>query len=430
MGLAAAYQAAVDGHDVELVEAAGEPGGMASHFDFGGLSIEKFYHFICKGDASTLQILRDLGIEDKLHWRPTSMGFFLHERLQDWGNPIALLRLKGVSLLTKLRYGLFALVCVRRDEWLALEQKSARQWLTDWCGKEGYEEFWRPLFDYKFYEYSDHISARWIWTRIRRLGRSRSSIFQEELGYLEGGSQTLVDTLVKKIEDLGGRIRLKSGVERVTVGDGKVTGVQTPSGHIAADSVISTVPVQQVPRMVPDLPEEWKQRYAAIHNIGICCVVLKLKRKVTPHFWVNITDRSQQIPGVIEFSNLRPMSENIVYVPYYMPVSDPRFSMSDAELVADSLQCLRKLNPQMTPEDLVDARVARLRYAQPICEVGFASKIPPVQTPIQGLQIADTCFYYPEDRGISESARLGRQMARSVKAPHADSVPAHMERVD
>ncbi len=416
MGLAAAYQASVDGHDVELIEAASQPGGMASHFDFGGLSIEKFYHFICKDDHSTFELLRDLGIADKLRWRPTTMGFYLEGKLQPWGTPTALLRLKGVSILTKLRYGLFILVCMRRQKWPALENTSAIDWLTQWCGKEGYEKFWRPLFDSKFYEYSDRISARWIWTRIRRIGRSRSSVFQEELGYLDGGSQTLVDALVQQIQDRGARIRLQCNVERVTVTDRKVTGVQTSTGQISADYIISTVPVQHIPRMVPDLPEEWRERYAAIHNIGICCVVFKLKRKVSPHFWINIAVSSQQIPGVVEFSNLRPVADNIVYVPYYMPVTDPRFSMADAELIADSLHCLRKLNPQLTPEDVVDARVARLGYAQPICEIGFAEKIPPVQTPIAGLQIADTCFYYPEDRGISESVRLGRQMARAITA--------------
>ena len=40
--------------------------------------------------------------------------------------------------------------------------------------------------------------------------------------------------------------------------------------------------------------------------------------------------------------------------------------------------------------------------------------IPPVQTPIAGLQIADTCFYYPEDRGISESVRPGQEMTAHV----------------
>jgi protoporphyrinogen oxidase len=65
---------------------------------------------------------------------------------------------------------------------------------------------------------------------------------------------------------------------------------------------------------------------------------------------------------------------------------------------------------------VIDSRVARLRYAQPICAPGFLKMLPPVQTAILGLQIADTCFYYPEDRGIAESVRLGRRMARNLSA--------------
>ena len=46
MGLAAAFRAARDGHQVTVVEAADDPGGMAGHFDFDGLSLELFYHFV------------------------------------------------------------------------------------------------------------------------------------------------------------------------------------------------------------------------------------------------------------------------------------------------------------------------------------------------------------------------------------------------
>jgi hypothetical protein len=31
--------------------------------------------------------------------------------------------------------------------------------------------------------------------------------------------------------------------------------------------------------------------------------------------------------------------------------------------------------------------------------------------------IADTCFYYPEDRGISESVRFGKMMAEALGKP-------------
>jgi protoporphyrinogen oxidase len=155
-------------------------------------------------------------------------------------------------------------------------------------------------------------------------------------------------------------------------------------------------------------------RYRAIANIGVVCVVLRLKRSVTPHFWVNVNDDAFDIPGIIEFSNLRPTGDTVVYVPYYMPVTHARWDWTDAQFLADSLACLRLINPAVTEADLVASHVGRLRHAQPVCTPGFAAMLPPVQTAVRGLQIADTCFYYPEDRGIAESIRLGMAMAERV----------------
>ena len=213
MGLAVAYQALQDGHEVDVVEASQEPGGMAGHFDFGGISIERFYHFVCRADVPTVTLLRELGIADKLRWKPTSMGFFFEGRLNRWGDPLALLSVPKIPLITKLRYGLFVLVCSRKKKWPQLETKSAKEWITAWCGEDGYKRFWETLLQYKFYEYADSISAAWIWTRIKRVGSSRKSIMQEELGYLEGGSKTLIDELVTAIEANGGRIHLRSPID-------------------------------------------------------------------------------------------------------------------------------------------------------------------------------------------------------------------------
>ena len=132
-------------------------------------------------------------------------------------------------------------------------------------------------------------------------------------------------------------------------------------------------------------------------------MILKLNRSISRHFWVNMSGLNFEIPGIIEFSNLRPVGTTIVYAPYYMPSTNRKWSWSDQQLVDDALNCLMTLNPALTREDLLDARVSRLRYAQPICEPGFAAKLPPIQTPILGLQIADTCFYYPEDRSIARA---------------------------
>ncbi len=416
MGLAAAYHSLKAGHDVDLVEAAPELGGMAAHFDFDGLSIERFYHFVCKADAPTFQLLEDLGLADRMRWRETSMGYFIDGRLHDWGDPVSLLKLPGVSLLAKLRYGLLAFVSTRRERWDALENQSAKAWITRWGGAEVYDRLWKPLLELKFHQYADNVSAAWIWTRVKRVGRSRKSIFQEELGYIEGGSQTLVDAMAAAIRSMGGHIRLSTPVQRIEATDGKVAGVQTPEGFIAADHVISTMPTPLISATVPQLPCDWKARYDRIQNIGVCCLLFKLRKSVTPHFWVNISDPGIEIPGIIEFSNLRPMDETVVFVPYYMPTSHPKFSWSSEQLLDEAFGYIRRINPDIAREDILASYVARLRHAQPICPPGFAAQIPPIQTAIAGLQIADTCFYYPEDRGIAESVRIGREMAARVGA--------------
>lgn len=412
MGLAAAFHALRAGHTVRVLEAAPEPGGMAAHFDLSGLSTERYYHFVCKPDSSTMELLDDLGIRDKLRWRTTSMGIFTQGKLHEWGNPIALLTFSGISLLSRLRYGLFAFVCVRRERWDSIESESAHTWITRWCGAEVYDRLWHPLFALKFYQYADQVSAAWIWTRIKRIGRSRKSIMQEELGYIEGGSETLVNALCSAITALGGEILTGAPARKIEVEQGRVTGVSTPRGTFPADAVICTVPTPYVSALAPDLPAEWRAKYDSITNMGICCLVFKLRRSVTPHFWVNISEPDIAIPGIIEFSNLRPVGgDTVIYVPYYMPNDNIKFTWTDDALLSEAFGYLQRINPALSEADVIATHVARLRHAQPICEPGFASKIPPVQTPIEGLQIADTCFYYPEDRGVSESVRFGREMA-------------------
>jgi protoporphyrinogen oxidase len=415
MGLAAAYYAIKAGHTVDVLEAAPEPGGMAAHFDFDGLSIERFYHFICKSDMPTFELMRELGIGDLLRWQTTSMGLFTGGRLYPWGDPISLLRFPEIGLISRLRYGFFAFVSARRENWDAIENESARSWITRWCGQEVFDRLWKPLLALKFYQYADDISAAWIWTRIKRIGRSRRSLFQEELGYIDGGSQVLVDALYQTIQKNGGKIRISCPAIAILSENSRVTGVETPEGILPADAVICTVPTPLISKLVPDLPSDLKAAYDAIHNTGICCLVFKLNQSVTPHFWVNVSESDIEIPGFIEFSNLRPLENTVVYVPYYMPTDHPKFSWSDQALLDQAFSYLQRVNPKLTRANILSSRVARLRYAQPVCEPGFAAKLPPIETPIDGLQIADTCFYYPEDRGISESVRLGKEMIGRVK---------------
>jgi protoporphyrinogen oxidase len=416
MGLAAAHHALKRGHAVTVYEGDKVAGGMAAHFDFDGLSIERFYHFVCKADRPLFDLMAELGIADKMIWRETSMGYFIDGNHYDWGDPVSLLKFPRLPVTAKLRYGLQMFLQTRRKRWDDLENVNARDWFIKWGGRKTYDVLWRRLLELKFFEYADNISAAWIGTRIKRVGTSRKSILQEELGVIDGGSQTLVDALVRAIEAGGGTIRLGLPAREIVSTDGRVDGVRTDEGTAAFDHVISTVPTPFVSALVPALPAASKQAYDSIRNIGVVCVLLKLKKPVTRHFWLNINDPSIDIPGIVEFSNLRRLPDTVVYIPYYMPQTHPKFEKPEEFFVDETMGYIGRLNPAIRADDLIASRVGRLRYAQPVCEPGFMSKIPPVQTPITGLQIADTCFYYPEDRGISESVRFAKMMAEALNA--------------
>jgi len=411
MGLGAAYQLVLDGYQPVIFEADDRIGGTSAMFDFDGINIERFYHYYCTPDRDLLKIIDELGIADKLNWVHTKMGYWFEDRLQPWGNPFSLLTFKGLSLVAKIRYGLHVFLSTNRKDWSKLDNFETSVWLKSWIGGEAYEKLWRPLLEYKFHQYAHDLSAAWFWSRIRRIGLSRYNLFKEKLGYLEGGSETLLLAMKGAIESKGGEFRLNSPVSKVILENVSVKGIQTQGNTEFFDEVICTAPLAVVPRIVPDLPEELMQAYQSIQYIGVVCVIVKLKKPLTKYFWLNINDTNMDIPGLVEFSNIRPFDKTIVYIPYYLPHDHPAFFESDKYFKEKISRYLKTINPDLNDEDFIDYKIWRYKNSQPICVPRFLEKLPPIKLPIKGLWIADTSYYYPEDRGTSESIGLGRKIA-------------------
>ena len=156
--------------------------------------------------------------------------------------------------------------------------------------------------------------------------------------------------------------------------------------------------------------------FKSINNIAVVCVIVKLKKALTENFWLNVRDDDMDVPGIIEYSNLNPNTkgDHIIYVPYYVPGDNPIYQ-DDDEVFFDKIRgYLKTINPELADEDFLAMKASRYRYAQPVCEPGFQKKLPPIDLPISGLLVADTSYYYPEDRGISESVDLGKKMVNML----------------
>lgn len=422
MGLGAAWELVKRGHSVTVFERDDRIGGMSAFFDFDGTRIERYYHFICKPDQVTFDWLAEFGLQHTLRWRTTKMGFYFNGRLHDWGNPIALLKFPGLSLPQKIRYGLQVMKAKGVQDWRPYDAFSSTKWLQDGIGVDAYNVLWKPLFHYKFYEYEDSLSAAWLGTRIKRVALSRKSLFEEEMGYLEGGSEVLLDAIAERIRERGGRIELRSGVEQVeTESDAatsRVKGVRVGGQFLPFDQIISTIPLPYLTKVLPGIPDDERSRIAGIRNVGVVCVLLKLKRPFTRNFWLNINDRRIQIPGLIEYTNLNPLDGNaIVYAPFYMPQTHPKYSRPFGEFIAETLAAMQLIRPDFDPQvDVLASTASRYEYAQTVCSPGFYNALPPMQSKVAGLFMADTSHYYPEDRSISESLRISSALAGLAQA--------------
>ena len=414
MGLAVAYELTLMGYEPVLLEADDRLGGMAACFDFAGMQLERFYHFHCLSDTAFFQMLRELRLEDQLHWSTTKMGFYLDGRLYPWGSVQAVLGFRRLPWLTRVRYLLHAARCLTIRNWRSLDGTTATLWLRRWLGEQGYQVLWHGLFAYKFFHHTDQISAAWIWSRIRRLGQSRRRL-KETLGFLGGGSQQLIDAMAAVIRAGGGEIQLSKPVKALTPLTSGGAVLRTPSGDQAFDCVISTIPL---PLMAPVLQaggvdQDLVDRYSGLPSVACACVVLQTRRAVTANFWTNVNDARFAIPGVIEMGNLRPLQGHIAYVPFYIPADHPDYQRPNQAFIVDAWACLKAINPQLSDTDLLASHCSRYRFAQPVCGVNFQQSLPPLQ-PFLGVFTADTTAYYPEDRGISESIDFGRKLARQA----------------
>jgi protoporphyrinogen oxidase len=301
-----------------------------------------------------------------------------------------------------------------------LAEERAIPWLKRMFGESAYRVIWEPLMRFKFAEHAPDISAAWIWARMVRLARSRTSPWREELGYIEGGSKVVLEGLGRDFEARGGRVVLGADVQRIVLEGGRATGVRVDGETIPAEAVISTATTSRFRQMTPDLDGPYAEGLKRIPTIGIFCLFLRLARPVTPFFWVNTNDPRVPFAGMIEYTNLNPLPElggdTILYVPQYLSADDPRYAQTDEEVLRRYTDALALIHPGFDRSWVRFSAVFRDRFAQPICLTDYRATTPSVQTPVPNLFLTDSCQLHPHDRTISGSFSLGLEAARRALA--------------
>ena len=425
LGLAAAYDLLKRGHQAAVYERAPVLGGQASTFDVGGGRLERGYHHWFRSDKHIVDLVHEIGLGHKIAWIESKVGFFYDGEIYRFTTPTDLLRFKPLSLFDRVKLGIVTLYLQRQKYWpRKWEGITAEAWIKRYAGQRIYDVVWGPLLRGKFGARAGEVGMVWLWGKIYlRVSSRKGATGKESLGYPTGSFGEVFEVLADKIRESGGEIHYPVVVNRVVVENGRATGLQVqlpdrPEEIHSFDAILSTTPSYLFPNLVPELPEDYKAMMHRVTYQAAILIVLVLDRPLTWAYWLNIADRSLPFVGVIEHTNYMDKSHyggnHIVYISNYIGQENEMYQMSPDDLWQRYLPALQKINPAFDESWVKERHYHRENAAQPIIGVNYSSQIPPHETGIEGLWLANTTQIYPEDRGTNYSVKLGREIAKRI----------------
>lgn len=418
LGLAAAYRLVQNGARVTVLEKESSVGGLAASFPVGGSYLEKYYHHLFRSDRVITELIEELGLGSKLIWEKPVTASLIRGKVYRM-DPVRMLLDSPLSVTDRLRLiGAMGYLKLQPN-YQRFEGHLATEWLRRWMGDNVYSTMWKPLLEQKFGEHTERVAMPWMWARV--FCRSLA------LGYLRGGFHQLYVSLLDRIRALGGEVLTEQSVETIEAASDDRVRVVVNGQERYFDRVIATLPTRLFMKLARGLPDSYRQKYDWGSYHGAHCAILALDRPFGSVYWLSIHDPGFPFLVSVEHTNYLPASDyggrHLLYLGNYVPTDDRRFSMRDDEILDWYLPYLTKLNPTFDRSWVTDHWVFKTPFAQPIVTVDYHEHIPPHETPIRNLFLANMFQVYPQDRGQNYSIQLAYRVADlALKEPVARSV--------
>jgi protoporphyrinogen oxidase len=336
-GLTAAYRLSQKGHEITLFERSNDLGGLAGGFEIEGTNLEKAYHHIFKTDVDIINLAKELGVEDKLAWRESSVSIYYGGKVYPFKGAMDLLKFKP----------LVTLYLQKDKNWEKYQKISAYEWMKKWSGKQVTQVIWEPLLKGKFDKYYDKVSMAWLWARIHVRANSREGLESEKLGYFMGGFNEFTKALVNKLKENNVEIVTNANVQGVNskfkMQNSKITISMKDDNDkfddLEFDKVIATVPSHVFTKLVKgnsEITEDYINKLDSINYLGAVLVVFTSGQDISPFYWHNINDINKPFLVFINHTKLIEKEnyggKNVYYIGSYVPHDHKYFEISDEEL--------------------------------------------------------------------------------------------------
>lgn len=381
-GLAASKRLLDAGEEVTLYEAADKLGGLAASIDTNGDPIERFYHHLSKSERTIVEVIEELGLDDRLNWRVGKNAFYVDGRMHPLDTMWQIAAYPHLSLYDKFRLGMLTLGIdvrggrPRRDTYESYEDFDdvpVREFILEHTTEGVYRAFFEPLLSAKFGDRVDEVSAAWLLGRIHFRGE-RDLRRGEILGYLDGGFQQLTEALVEAV----GRERIVTAtrVTNVHLDDGiEAITVEGPDGthREPVDGVVVAT--------MPHVLESLTGYESNIDFQGTVCSVVATDEPVTDTYWLNIADEAP-FGALIDHTNFLPPEryggEHLLYIARYVQDLDGDFwTLGNDEIEDRWLGGIEVMFPEFDRSQVNWMVTSRRAKTAPVYDLGYLERIVP-----------------------------------------------------
>ena len=424
-GLAAAYRLREHGHEVRVVEAGDDLGGLAATYETSGDPVERFYHHLSKSEETIVELAEDLGLGDAVEWRIGKNAYYVDGVVHPLDTPWQILAYPHMSLYDKFRLGMLTTGVDVRGGWPSFdtyddlrrfEDVPIEEFVVEHTTRGVYDQFVEPLLDAKFGDRKDDVSAAWFLGRVKFRGE-RDLLRGEVLGYFDGGFGRLLDALVGAV----GHETIETGTRVTDVGtaDGRVQSVTLDDGETRVEASEGVVVAT-----MPNVLEALTGYECAVDFQGALCAVVTIEESLTDTYWLNVA-HDAPFGALIEHTNFVPPEryggDRLLYVASYVQsLDDPLWQASDAEVRETWLSEVESMFPGFDREDVREFRLARAPRAAPVYERGYLDLVVPYDL---ADDVAEGVYYagmaspaqYPE-RSLDGGVVAGYECADRIAA--------------
>lgn len=412
-GIAAAYYLSKkSGLDITIIEKDNSLGGLASGFKSKNWqwNLEKYYHHIFTSDKSFLDLAKEINYP--LSFIKPKTSIYYQGKIFPFDSALSLLKFPHISFISRLRTGSTVFFLKLINNWRALENISAQEFIQKSSGDESWKVIWGPLLKAKFGKSAEKIPCSWFWSRIKK----RSKVF----GYPKGGFDAFTSALIKKLRKRKVKILLNSEVKTIKIKSEKFKLVINTKNTIDFDKVICTLPSFFLISLISNLPLSYAKKLKIPKARGVVNLILSLKKRFLTDgtYWLNINDKKFPFIGVVEHTNFIPPKryggDHLIHIVNYLPPDHPYFKKDEQSLTRRFYPFLKKINPQFEKNWIKDSWVFKTRFAQPIVELNYSKKILPFKTPVKNLYLANMQQIYPWDRQTNYAIELGKKISEII----------------